>query len=358
MSLREEAEKAEKFLSELTKFIPEDQRAMVVYADEATVQFDANGKKINSVFWPKPWKLGKPIMQQQNCYVCISSMEKTPNPKTGEMRFWRTESAFGCGMAMMVDDIGTGKGSKGELPLESFYNRLPPTVTVETSPDNYQLWYFFTEPCYNLLEFKAYLASFVAQILQKGGDNTIKDVTRVGRMPCGVNNKRNSDNTYKYVGDDGKLWRVRIHDADYSRRYSMEEIRQAFGFTMVLPQKREIEIDEEQYKLDAVWLKIAQRVMTQAKMGEGAGGEAVENMSGKIRCKCPWGHEHSNGDPYGAYFRGPIAGAEHEFVFGCAHDCHRKGEGKKGWTAFVEEVVMPYIENNLDAINRKASGFK
>lgn len=357
MNLREECAKAEEFLSELSKLIPEDQRLMVVYADEATVQVDEKGKKLNNAFWPKPWKLGKPIMQQQNCYACISSMIKTPNPKTGELRYWRTEAAFGMGMAMMVDDIGTGKGSKGELGIEYFYERLPPTVVVETSPENFQLWYFFTEPCDSLVIFKSFLASFVGQILQKGGDNTIKDVTRVGRMPCGINNKRNSDGSFKYLVD-GKPFRVRINDADYSRRYSLEDIRLAFGFTMIMPAKREIEIDEEDFKTDAILLELAKKILDRAKQGEGAGGSVVENMSGKLRIRCPWGDEHTNGDPYGAYFRGPIPGAEHEFVFGCAHDCHRKGEGKKGWTAFIEYVVMPYIEDNLAAINAKARSRK
>lgn len=358
-TLREEQELAEEFLTEMSKGLTEDERVMVVYAEEATVQTDERGKKVNSVFWPKPWLLGKPIMLQQNCYVCISSMMKTRNPRTGEMRFWRTESAFSNGMAMMVDDIGDGIGSKGNLGIETFQRMLPPTVIVETSPNNYQLWYFFEKPMDSLIHMKALLNAFVAHVLQKGGDNTIKDVTRVGRMPCGVNNKRTSPNgPYKYVGADGKPWRVRLHSKDYSRRYTAEQIARAFGFTIVLPQKKKIVIDENDWKFDAIWLQLAQKILERHQMGEGTGGEVVENMSGKYRIRCPWGDEHTNGDPYGAYFRGPIPGAEHEFVFGCAHDCHRKGEGKKGWTAFVDAVVMPYIEANLEAINKRAAGVK
>lgn len=357
-TLREEQELAERFLIELQRGIPEDERVMTVFAEEATVQTDARGKKINSVFWPKPWKEGKPLMLQQNCYVCISSMIKTPNPKTNEMRYWRTESAFGHGLAMMVDDIGDGLGSKGNLGLDAFVKVLPPTVIVETSPRNYQCWYFMAEPVNSLVHFKAMLNAFVAHVLQKGGDNTIKDVTRVGRLPCGVNNKRLTDTGgFKYL-EDGKPWRVRIHSADYSKRYTPEQIARAFGFTIVLPQKKVIKIDENEWKYDAIWLKLAERILSRAKMGEGADGDVSENMSGKFRIKCPWGEEHTNGDPYGAYFRGPITGAEHEFVFGCAHDCHRKGEGKKGWTAFVDAVIMPYIESTLDAINCKAGGIK
>jgi hypothetical protein len=49
-------------------------------------------------------------------------------------------------------------------------------------------------------------------------------------------------------------------------------------------------------------------------MGEGSNGTVQVNMSGKYRIMCPWGNEHTNGDPYGAYFRGPIPGAEVDFV--------------------------------------------
>ncbi|HCI7819607.1 TPA: hypothetical protein NPY75_003211 [Escherichia coli] len=358
-SLREEAKIIEEFLTELQRGIPEDERVMTVFAPEATVQTDERGKKINSSFWPKPWKLGKPLMQHQNGYACISSMRKSPNPKTGEMRYWRTESAFGHGMAMMVDDIGHGKGSKGDLDLEFFFERLKPTVIVETSPNNHQLWYFFKEPIDHLIQFKAFLGSFVNMVLKKGGDNTIKDVTRVGRVPGCINNKRvTHDGPYKYVDENGDPFRCRLVHADYSLRYTIEDICQAFGFHVVMPQKREIQIDVDEYKYDAVWYKIAQQILSRNKMGEGSDGDVIENMSGKCRIICPWGEEHTNGDPYGAYFRGPIPGAEHEFVFGCAHDCHRKGEGKKGWTAFVEAIVMPYIENQLDMINRRAGGIK
>lgn len=354
---RKEAATIEEFLTELQRGIPEDERVMTVFAPEATVQTDERGKKLNNSFWPKPWKKGKPLMQYQNGYACISSMIKTPNPKTGEMRFWRTESAFGHGMALMVDDIGDGKGSKGDFSLDDFYSVLPPTVTVQTSPGNHQLWYFFKEPEPHLIRFKAFLSSFVNFVLKKGGDNTIKDVTRVGRVPGCINNKRVShEGEYKYVDENGDPYRCNLVDADYSRRYSIDDICQAFGFHVIMPQKRDIQINPDDYAYDMVWLKLAAQIMGRNKLGEGTNGDVIENMSGKFRVMCPWGDEHTNGDPYGAYFRGPIPGAEHEFVFGCAHDCHRKGEGKKGWTAFVDAVVMPYIESQLEAINKRAGG--
>lgn len=347
---RQRTEIAEEFLKEMARGLPDDERLMVGYAEEATVQVDKNGKKVNGGWWPRPWKEGKPIDVYKNCYICISSSIKTENPKTGEMRYWRGENSFGHGCALMVDDIGDGRGSKGDFSLSQFERILPPTAVVETSPGNYQLFYFMDKPVADMIRFKAFLNCFVANVLKKGGDNTIKDVARFGRMPCGVNNKRGKDNEFKYDDEEGRHWKVGLVKADYSNRYSPEEIAEAFGFSIILPVKREVQIDAEEYKLDAIWLKIAERVCSRAKMGEGSGGEVSMNMSGKYRIRCPWGDEHANGDPFGAYFRGPIPGAEHQFVFGCGHDSCRKA--RRTWSVFVDEVVMPYIIDKLEEANR------
>jgi hypothetical protein len=348
---------AELFLKELGAGIPEDERVMAGYAEEATVQTDATGRKLNGGWWPVPYKEGKYINESANCYACISSSIKTPNPKTGDLRYWRGEASFGHGLALMVDDIGNGKGSKGGLTLEHFDAILPPTVTVETSPGNYQLWYFFDAPEESLPRFKAFLSCFVAHVLQKGGDNTIKDISRYGRMPCGVNNKRhNMDGDFKYPVLDGRgktgPYRVQIANADYSRRYSMYRIAQVFGFEIVVPIKREFEFNEDEYKFDAVWLRMAEHILSSGKLGEGSGGDVVMNMSGKYRIACPWGNEHTNGDPYGAYFRGPIPGAEVEFVFGCGHDTCRKVH-KRTWAAFTDEIVINKIAMELEDINKR-----
>lgn len=346
----------EEFLRELGKGLPSDERIMAGYAEEATVQTDSTGKKMNGGWWPVPYADGKYIDARKNAYVCISSSIKTPNPKTQVMRYWRGEASFGHGLAIMVDDIGSGKGSKGGLTIEHFYRILKPTATVETSPGNFQLWYFFDEPESSMVRFKAFLSCFVTTVLKAGGDNTIKDVARYGRMPIGVNNKRNSAGELKYPirSDDGseRPCLVELRDADYSRRYSIEEIAQAFHVQIVMPVKRELVIDENEYKYDAIWLKLAEKILSLAEVGEGSGGEVVQNMSGKFRIRCPWGDEHSNGDPYGAYFRGPIPGADVEFVFGCAHDGCRKIH-KRTWSAFVDKVVIDPIADQLAAINLK-----
>jgi hypothetical protein len=101
---------------------------------------------------------------------------------------------------------------------------------------------------------------------------------------------------------------------------------------------------------------MAEWILSKAKSGEGSGGEVIMNQSGKYRIKCPWGDSHKNNDPYGAYFRESIPGAEHEYVFGCAHDtCRQAG---RTWSPFVDKIVMPFIEDELDRTNRREWKFE
>jgi len=342
-------ETCEEFLAELGRDIPETERVMVGYADEATVQTDSDGKKLNAGWWPQPYKADKYIPTGDNCYVCISSSIKTPNPKNGQMRYWRGEASFGHGLALMVDDIGDGVGAKGGLTVEGVSARLAPTVVVETSKGNHQLWYFFDAPVSDMRRFKALLVCFVAAVLaDKGGDSTIRDVSRYGRMPYGINNKRKADGAFKY--GDGK-YQPRIISADYSKRYDMDEIAAAFGFVIEVPVTREkVAYNGGELKYDEMWLQMGIHILSKALAGEGTRGEVVKNMSGKYRIRCPWGEEHTNGDPYGAYIRGTIPGAEYEYVFGCAHDTCRK-DRKRTWATFLDEVVLPEIIRRLEEAN-------
>lgn len=364
MNLREQVEQAEEFLAELGRGIPEDERVMAGYAKEATVQVDETGKKLNAGWWPVAYAKGKYINGNDNCYVCISSSIRTKNPKTGALRYWRGESSFGHGLALMVDDVGTGTGSKGGLELSAIRSILEPTAIVETSPNNFQLWYFLDEPCADMQRFKAFLVGFVTGVLvNKGGDTTIRDVSRYGRMPVGVNNKRHSDGRLKYplsndAGTTGERpYRVRLVAAEYSRRYSMDHIAARFGFTIVKPVARVVSpLEAREADTDAwfnnFWLRIAVKILNDMQMGEGSNGEVVQNMSGKYRIQCPWGDEHSNGDTGGAYFRDRIPGAEYDYVFGCAHDTCRK-QNKRTWSTFVDFVVIRYIAEMLAIANRK-----
>lgn len=344
------------FMTQFSHGLLSDERMIVSYPPEATVQTDDTGKKVNKGFWPAPWSPGKYLKQEANAYVCISSSIKTLNQKTGEMRYWRGEASFARGHGFFIDDVGNGLGSKGGLALDFVEKILPPTAVVETSPNNYQCWYFFDEPLENMRLFKSFLYSFVEQVLEgAGGDITIKDVARYGRIPIGYNNKRLPDGSYKYQDENGQPYRVNLVYADYSRRYSIDDIARAFRFEIAVHQPKVIDFDAAEYQCDSFWLAMAVEELAKLGMGEGTGGEVTMNQSGKYRIRCPWGHEHHNGDPFGAYVRGPIAGADHAFVFGCGHDTCRKLH-QRTWAVFVDEMVMPRIEAELQLINDRVCG--
>jgi hypothetical protein len=282
------------------------------------------------------------------------------------MRYWRGEASFGAGLALMVDDIGTGRGSKGQLSVGDLISTLPPTAIIETSPGNHQVWYFLDQPEFSMPRFKAFLRCFVDTVLKKGGDATIRDVSRYGRMPCGINNKRVSpDGPYKYPKDGGEprdgltddnVFRVSLKWWKRKNRYSIDDIAKAFQFDVVIPppiKRRELE-DPGDGQFDRYYLALAERICSRLQMGEGGGGVVSQNMSGKYRIQCPWGHLHTNGDPFGAYFRGPIPGAEHDYVFGCAHDTCRR-EHKRTWSTFIDDFLMPHIYARIDHINRASA---
>lgn len=342
------------FLNELGKGIPEDERLMFATPTNANVQKGEDGKAKNNGFWCSPWDSDSALSNngRHNAYVCISSFKKTKNEKTGKMRYWRSDLGFGHGLALMVDDVGNGKGSKGGLTSDHFYKILPPTVEIETSPGNYQLWYFLTAPEIDKSRFKHLLAAFAEQALSEGGDRTIKDVTRIARMPYGYNDKMLDDGTHKYADEDGDLFEVRIVEADYSRRYDVDEIAEAFNLVMAKGNSYVRKIDVEEDALNEMHLELAIRVCSKYGMGAGSNGEAEINASGKYRIKCPWGHEHRNGSTEAgdAYFRGWIAGAEHSYVFGCAHDTCRQNQ--RTWSPFIDELVMPYVEQLIERADR------
>jgi hypothetical protein len=240
----------------------------------------------------------------------------------------------------MVDDIGNGIGSKGNFTLEEIIAILPPTVVVETSPGNYQCWYFFKAPEPNKRKFKGFLTSFAKAVLaRRGGDITIIDVTRLGRLPVGINNKRENndpDGPYKYVIDIDKRGNlvpfdyVHLVEADYSRRYTLDELAAAFGFEIVIePErpKREASTfvaainDGDGY--DELCLKKAQAIY--GELGD----------EGKLRIPCPWGGEHAGNDD--AYFWGPEARFDRPYGFKCSHQtCIEKW---RTWKLFCDFVM-------------------
>ena len=111
-----------------------------------------------------------------NRYISIAAFRRAED---GTWR--RKKELFAAGCALMVDDLNT-KVSWSAL------NGVEPTALTETSPGNFQAWYFFEEPLRDRAKFDRLIEMFVRNRIG-GADPGMKGVTRVGRLPESTNGK-------------------------------------------------------------------------------------------------------------------------------------------------------------------------
>lgn len=221
-----------------------------------------------------------------NNYTAVSSFTRADGGDGKGPRFRRRKNQFAALHAVMVDDIGTGPGAKLDM------NRLvlPPTALVETSPDNFQGWLRLCPPVTDRGQAERLIMAMIHDGFQAALDPGMAGVTRVGRLPLGVNGKR------KYKG-----WNVRLASFAPSICYSAEEIIEAFGLDLDAVRvssrrsRRHVSIEAT----DDPYL----RVLSELKMVQGQ----PEKYEGTLRVAiaCPWIEEHSDrADTGAAYFVG------------------------------------------------------
>ena len=173
--------------------------------------------------WAHGQALDWRVKPDANNYIAVGSY--WPD-ETGTYR--RRKALFARLHLVMVDDLGT------KVPLGLV--RLPLSALVETSPRNYQGWYFVTpsaasdeEPvAVRLIE-----ALVEAGLTADGSDPGMKGTTRFGRLPVGINAKR------KYIEQLGAPFRVRVDTWEPQRRYTVEEIAAAYRLDLI-PRQRVI----------------------------------------------------------------------------------------------------------------------
>ena len=108
-----------------------------------------------------------------NNYTSIASFN------AGEDGVYRRRlTHFAAGHLILLDDIRT------KVPLERI--KLRPSLSVETSPGNFQFWYILDKPELDAFKFNGVIQSFKEQRLTDGGGSNI---VRVGRLPVGSNTK-------------------------------------------------------------------------------------------------------------------------------------------------------------------------
>ncbi len=121
-----------------------------------------------------------------NNFFVIATFHQEPD---GTHR--RRKGSFAAGFCMMIDDVGTGPGSKIDpFLLGSLMHNCLPSWELETSPDNWQYGYIFDTPVMDRGKVEALLKGFVALGFVDGGaDPGMLGVTRYARLPVGSNTK-------------------------------------------------------------------------------------------------------------------------------------------------------------------------
>ncbi|MEX3812131.1 DUF927 domain-containing protein [Paraburkholderia sp. BR13439] len=326
MKLIERREIADKFARELSKAAPADTRVVICQPTEAESRTEEDVREWKARhFNPSP-DVQFNFSEDKNVYVCISAIKPSHYPDNPQKRVYRRQDKYVGGLlALMLDDIGTGKGSKGNLPLERLRAILPPTAVVETSPNNYQCVYFLREPILDVDLAKSFLQSAVSKVNEMGGDG-LKDPTRVFRLPFGVNSKREKNSDARKYADGDQLWEVRLESADYSLRYSKEEIEAAFGFVTAKPVPRPSRrVEGRRNALDDARLRILLAAAEKA-------GRVIETGDDHWRIDCLYDNTHANS----AYLSGPRDEAEHAYRYCCSHtSCEG---GKNRWFEVVRDM--------------------
>lgn len=270
----------------------------------------------------RPWRPGERVpswYRAANAYLTVSTFE--PDPDTGELR--RRKANFAQLHAVMVDDLGT------KIPLGVV--RLPFSALVETSPRNWQGWYFLRDDAdaHDRVKAETLIARMVAAGLTKDGkDPGMKGVTRYGRLPIGVNAKA------AYVEQLGRPWPVACREFSPDWRYSVAEIASAFGLDMTLPPPRParaVTTDEMQAS------EMRFDVLLEVLRAIGLYKQPIGN--GWHEITCPWIDTHTMRADSGAAIREPSEANAWRGGF-CCHHGHCEKRGMRHVREFLRNLAV------------------
>lgn len=199
----------------------------------------------------------------KNWYAPVSTFESNHRRKT----------EFNAMVAVMVDDPGT------KVPFENIV--LPPTYWLETSPGNYQAWYFLAEPIADRAYAESIVNAMVAQGLSKDGkDPGMKGVTRYGRLPGGWNNKESLDKPHRVTA---------YKDTREHKQYTAEQIIEAYELDLAAVASKHTGSIEG--AIDQLDILTAQNDPIY-KMLDSLG--LIKYIQGhKIEITCPWVDDHT-----------------------------------------------------------------
>lgn len=246
---------------------------------------------------PLPWF----IRPAHNNFIAVSSFREGDD---GQYR--RRKANFSRLHLVMVDDLGT------KVPMKKL--ALPPSALVETSPGNFQGWYFLHPSEADRLRAERLIDGMIAAGLTANAtDPGMKGVTRYGRLPVGINGKA------KYVEKLGRPFVQRVAIWSPMTRYSTDEIAHAYGVDMTAPARRRA-LSRQCARGSALPGKTSTAddrldLLTHA----GLHLEPLSGTEGAHRIVCPWVHEHTDEDPSGTVYFSPSEENGWRGGFKCHH---------------------------------------
>lgn len=226
------------------------------------------------------------IQPQHNNYIAVSSFKRGTDNKVR-----RRKDQFSRMFAVMVDDVGTKVKFK-DLALE-------PSARVETSPGNYQDWYFLNPAVSDQDKADALVKGMIENgLTADGADPGMRGVTRYGRLPEGVNGKA------KYVEKLGHEFQQNVTIWSPATRYSIEEIANAYAVDLdkvIKPKKKSSSTKKRAKAYKSTGKDTFLELLHSADLYT----EPVSGLGGAHRIVCPWVHEHTDEDPTGTVYFEP-----------------------------------------------------
>ena len=200
--------------------------------------------------------------------------------------YHRREKDCAAVYGVMLDDLGTKA-----LPLERL-DDCPPSYVIETSPDNFQAAYLFSEALTDFEQIKALNQSMVDAGLCDPGAKS--PTTRYGRMPFASNGKTDS------------VFRCKLVSWHPTRRYTLEEISERLALAPPTtrkntPGRKAAAIDRN---ADDIYTpRAAENEVITALKKRGLYKQPLG--SGKHDITCPWVHEHTDQHDHGSAYCEP-----------------------------------------------------
>lgn len=293
--------------------MPPDQRAVMcsVAGDPGTAEVYAWGGI--------PWARGAPcrLLAGANNYVAISSFRASEE----DGRYRRRKDQFGACHAVMVDDIGT-KLSLQALPPAA---TLAPSMVVETSPGNYQVTYFLDRPVADQEWVEDAIRQMIHRLTGGGLDPGMSGVTRVLRLPVGINGKR------KYVNSNGSPWVTRLVYWRPDIRSEWQHLCDTFGVS----------------RRQRVFAQPADAIQVERKRCFDLVLKGLESLNlvrrrqrGWLDIRCPWLKHHTDRNDTGAAVAYP---ATANGWFG-GYKCHHGHCQHRGWGDLEDWVFNQVVK--------------